>query len=424
MPANTPEPIKRPPLQTRTEMGCLSHTAAGLQKAAPPNLMGNGQAAAIPISIWVDPLLDAVDVRCWGLIRTQAVSGAAAALSLNQLLQGQLHYAKATVSKVIYVLRLTRWMTLCQRPGSNEASPNRYVVHDTPCTLKEAMHLDAQYLTFVEKQLTHKNKQVRHIAQTVWKDYQASVAHDGCLLAQNDAAPNSSFIDQLNRNVRPIQYFKQDEDPPVQRVNATAESPVQKMNPVKNSNVANKKQRLSDVVQKLNQDDRVCSSSLLNIINNNKTTTTGCIKFETEKGAKIPLIYPPEFNADEIKLAELYLKRIEPALQQAFLDETAAKIDAKRKTSNPVRNPIGYLSWLCQSHSRGLTALTSLSVRYAEKRALALKKQEEKPKGCIEPMGQVTDKKNRVQSAEDYKSRIIALRAGLNLSKQPVGLRA
>ena len=136
------------------------------------------------------------------------------------------------------------------------------------------------------------------------------------------------------------------------------------------------------------------------------------------------MIYPPEFNADEIKLAELYLKRIEPALQQAFLDETAAKIDAKRKTSNPVRNPIGSLSWLCQSYSQGLTALTSLSVRYAEKRALALKKQEEKPKGCIESMGQVTDKKNRVQSAEDYKSRIIALRAGLNLSKQPVGLRA
>ena len=133
------------------------------------------------------------------------------------------------------------------------------------------------------------------------------------------------------------------------------------------------------------------------------------------------MFFPKEFNASEIKLAELYLKRIEPELQQAFLDETAAKIETKRKTSNPVRNPIGYLAWLCNAHMQGNTVLTSLGVRYAEKRARELKnkldKQVERPREQIHPERVQATKNNGTRSAEDYKSRLIEFRAGLNLGK-------
>ncbi|MCK5190767.1 MAG: hypothetical protein KAR12_12000, partial [Methylococcales bacterium] len=74
--------------------------------------IGNWQDA-IPRSIWVDPSLSAVDVRSWGIIRTQAVSGSAVMLSLNNLLATTLGYSNATVSRVIYILRLTRWISLC-----------------------------------------------------------------------------------------------------------------------------------------------------------------------------------------------------------------------------------------------------------------------------------------------------------------------
>ena len=367
---------------------------------------------AIPRSIWVDPALDAVDVRSWGVMRTQAASGSAGNLSLNQLLKDQLHYSKATISKVIYVLRLTRWISLCSKPSSSETGPqgNQYTVHDTPCTINDAIHLDAHYLAFVKKQLTHTNKQISNIAQWVWKSIQASVAHDEHFLAQKLSGATSSFIKQLNKNVNTIQYFNRDKKHHIHRV--------QKMNPVIKNSENNKKQSLDDQVHYLNLGNDV-GSSLLNL-NNNKTTTTNLIRFEKESDLKIPLIFPNEFNASEIKLAELYLKRVETELQQAFLDETAAKIETKRKTSNPVRNPIGYLAWLCNAHTQGLTALTSLSIRYAEKRERELKMKIEnqpgKPKERINPRGQVADK-SRTQSVEDYKSRIIDLRASLNLSK-------
>jgi hypothetical protein len=56
--------------------------------------------------------------------------------------------------------------------------------------------------------------------------------------------------------------------------------------------------------------------------------------------------------------------------RQAFLDETAAQIERKRQTQRPIRNPIGFLDWLCSEYSQGNNRLTSLSVRYQEQRQM------------------------------------------------------
>ena len=96
-----------------------------------------------------------------------------------------------------------------------------------------------------------------------------------------------------------------------------------------------------------------CSSS--KDIFNKKTTTTnseGIYKNEVEKN-NCELIFPQEFNKNEIKLAQMYLKSFEPELRQSFLDETAAQIINRRKTHNAIRNPVGYLSWLCNEYGKG-----------------------------------------------------------------------
>jgi hypothetical protein len=81
-----------------------------------------------------------------------------------------------------------------------------------------------------------------------------------------------------------------------------------------------------------------------------------------------PLTYPPDFNASERELAELYLKQVAAELRQAILDETAAQIQAKRTSSKPIRNPVAFLGWLCHEQAKGNPVLTSLNIRYRDNR--------------------------------------------------------
>jgi 1,2-phenylacetyl-CoA epoxidase catalytic subunit len=72
----------------------------------------------------------------------------------------------------------------------------------------------------------------------------------------------------------------------------------------------------------------------------------------------------------EITLALSRLDQLPEELRQTFLDETAAQIERKRQTQHPIRNPIGFLDWLCSEYSQGNNRLTSLSVRYQEQRQM------------------------------------------------------
>ncbi|MGH8566833.1 MAG: hypothetical protein ACREXU_02175 [Gammaproteobacteria bacterium] len=64
----------------------------------------------------------------------------------------------------------------------------------------------------------------------------------------------------------------------------------------------------------------------------------------------------------------MYLRGIDPELQQALLDELAGKIQAQAKTARPVRNPIGLLAWMCKEAKAGLAPLTSAHLRCRERR--------------------------------------------------------
>lgn len=340
--------------------------------------IGNWQDA-IPRSIWTDATLSAMDVRSWGVIRTQAVNGSAVMLSLNTLLKETLGYSKATISRVVYVLRLTRWISLCStlRTETGRFKGHIYAIHDSPVPLHDAIYLDKDYLDFVKKQLTHNNQAIRQLAQTIWQVIQETESENH--------APYSTAEQALDRLVNSASA-SDPESVQVQILNLGQKSRVQKMNPVAKHQVqilnlvnekyeTNENQQLNIQVQKMNLAP-ICSSSFNN--NFNKTTTTNSEGIFKKAGSKIEppsdrtilpdLIFPKAFNQNEIKLARMYLKKIDEELQQKFLDETAAQIKQREKTSNPIRNPVGYLSWLCTEHRRGNTYLTSAHIAFQAQR--------------------------------------------------------
>jgi len=346
--------------------------------------IGNWQDA-IPRSIWVDPSLSAVDVRSWGIIRTQAVSGSAVMLSLNNLLATTLGYSNATVSRVIYILRLTRWISLCStlRADSGKFRGNIYAIHDNPVLLGDAIYLDSHYIAFVKKQTTHNNKAIRTLAKTIWQVISESIHQENVFQSPVVNTGVSDFLNQLvntkvsqttKSNFTRVYNLNVDEISHVQKLNGGTKHQVQFLNLAETKKETPVNQQDNFHVQKLNVapicSSRCSRSSLNNKEINNKTPTTNSVgnSKHDKKEIQENLIYPKAFNANENKLAEMYLKKIEFDLQQDFLDETAAQIKQRSKTSNPIRNPIGYLAWLCSEHGKGNTFLTSAYLKYQEQR--------------------------------------------------------
>jgi len=337
--------------------------------------IGNWQDA-IPRSIWVDKELDSREVRSWGIIRTQAIHSSAVMLSLNKLLMGKLDYSNATVSKIIYVLRLTRWISLCSqlRTQSGKFKGNIYAIHDTPLSIADSIYLDKEYLTFVQQQISHKNKKISKLAESIWQGLANSVKNDANFLQADSSELISQSIrglsvgqaegSELNRHVY---ILNMDENSHVYILNAVENSHVQNLNMVDKNMLTDTNQTLNNHVQNLNA-ATTCSSS--KDIFNKKTTTTnseGIYENGIEK-KHCELIYPQEFNKNEIKLAQMYLKNIGAELKQSFLDETAAQIINRRKTHKAIRNPVGYLSWLCNEYGKGNLYLTSLYLKHQEQR--------------------------------------------------------
>ncbi len=367
-----------------TEINRLSGDAANGDKQTDSLVFIGNWQDAIPRSIWVDGLLSAIDVRSWGIIRTQAVNESAVILSLNNLLKDTLGYSNATVSRVIFILRLTRWISLCSklRTETGKFRGNIYAIHDHPVSLEDAIYLDSHYIEFVKKQTSHSNNAIRTLAQSVWQAIRASIHQESSF--QGTSLTNSVYgalsqlayqKDQENTsNNQAIHIFNlnQDRNSHVQKLNVDAKHPVQFLNVAEQKTESDKNQQHNIQVQNLNVEpicsSRCSSSSLIKKENNTSTTNSVGISKIVEHRVKDNLIYPQEFNANENKLADLYLQKIDLDLQQIYLDETAAIIKQRSKTNNPIRNPIGYLAWLCNEQSQGNTYLTSAYIKHQEQR--------------------------------------------------------
>ncbi|MCH9697758.1 MAG: hypothetical protein K0U68_06625 [Gammaproteobacteria bacterium] len=289
--------------------------------------MGHKQDS-IPRAIWFDPALQGIDVRAWGLIRTQLDADNPVTISLHSFLRQQLGHSKATVTRILYVLRLSRWITLCNTLHNTAGykQGHVYAVHDQAISITDTMALDPNYLDFVNRQTQHGYPYVSQLAKSI-------------------------HVEVKNAQVQTLNLGK----PKVQYLNL-GQSKVQKLNLGLNFK-DQQYQHDTAKVQKLNLGLTLCSSSLY------KTTTS-----KNPRARENDFHFPPSFTSAEIILALSRLDQLPDELRQPFLDETAAQIDRKRQTQTPIRNPIGFLDWLCSEYHNGQNRLTSLSVRYQEQR--------------------------------------------------------
>ncbi|NCG54475.1 STY4528 family pathogenicity island replication protein [Serratia fonticola] len=135
--------------------------------------MGNVHDA-IPRRLLLAKNLSPLDKTAWMMIRLYAQQNDGAIFPTYSELQRQLGspgHAQAsseTVSHVLVMLRLTRWLSLCKTvrdPVTGRIRGNIYAQHDEPLTARDAEAFDPQYLALVERCCRHKHKSIRVTAR-------------------------------------------------------------------------------------------------------------------------------------------------------------------------------------------------------------------------------------------------------------------
>ncbi|HCC5976569.1 TPA: helix-turn-helix domain-containing protein [Citrobacter koseri] len=158
-------------LERRADIGDVTQERSGLL------FMGNVHDA-FPRQLFLDPRLSPLDKTAWVMIRLYAQQNEGAVFPTYDELQVQLasaHSEKAsrdTVSRVLLMLRLTGWLSLCKRVRDDRGRVrgNIYAQHDEPLGYRDAETFDSGWLTLVEESCLSKNKAVRMTALAVVND--------------------------------------------------------------------------------------------------------------------------------------------------------------------------------------------------------------------------------------------------------------
>ncbi|MEL5589553.1 STY4528 family pathogenicity island replication protein [Serratia ureilytica] len=141
--------------------------------------MGNVHDS-IPRRLFLDTRLSPLDKTAWIMIRLYAQQNQGAVFPTYDELQLQLaspfngKASRETVSRVLLVLRLTGWLSLCRRVRDDKGRVrgNIYAQHDEPLSARDAETLDPTWLDTVAMGCAHKNRTVSQTAWSVLTDIQ------------------------------------------------------------------------------------------------------------------------------------------------------------------------------------------------------------------------------------------------------------
>ncbi|ELQ9311857.1 helix-turn-helix domain-containing protein [Serratia marcescens] len=150
--------------------------------------MGNVHDS-IPRRLLLDTRLSPLDKTAWIMIRLYAQQNQGAVFPTYDELQMQLaspfngKASRETISRVLLMLRLTGWLSLCRRVRDDKGRVrgNIYAQHDEPLSARDAETLDPTWLDTVATACRRKN---RMVSQTAWSVL-CDIQHDPTMRHQH-----------------------------------------------------------------------------------------------------------------------------------------------------------------------------------------------------------------------------------------------
>lgn len=305
---------------------------------------------SFPTAVIRDPVLEPVDKLVWMVIMLAVrETGANTAFPSYEAISRMANVSsRSTIARAIAILRASRWLTLCgrMRKASGRFLGNVYALHDEPLPLADVIHLDGDYMSFLNKAVSHGHARVRTVAQGVLASIDEDVG-DGrnvCALEHPIERRIQSAVGTGNEGPRRFFSFTRDV---IQQIRHDSMGNRQvRDHHDQNSNSVDTRVRKSNV-QKSNSG---CSS------NNKKTTTTSgkaSSKFVHAGEQGEQLVYPRRLGDNQRDIANRYLFTLAPDDRQPILDELEGRFQAELKGMKPVYDEISFLIRLCELMKSG-----------------------------------------------------------------------
>lgn len=372
--------------------------------------MGNWHQS-FPTLVVQDPVLEPVDKLVWMVIMLQAreTGGSTAFPRYDYLARKANVSSTSTVSRAIAVLRATRWLTLCARlrEASGRFRGNVYALHDEPLPLADALHLDPDYMKFLQQSLGHHHARVRLVAKGVLDTIDEDIQEGRDICAQGHPLERRMQAAEVIRQDSPRRYFAFSAKVMTQLRNVVSED-----SPGHRDQNSKADEIQLQILDPQNSKLGSCSSYI------NKTTTT-----RTTDGTKIsvpmdgepPLIYPKRLSDNQRELADRYLKSVPATSRQPILDELEGRFRSEQKGMKPVYDEIRFLHFLCRAANKGeFMPNLGINVRddriELEKARLRCLKQQER---------NLEEAKRRDRSIASGQQQLAEIRKSLNLPVHP-----
>ncbi|WP_440588715.1 STY4528 family pathogenicity island replication protein [Haemophilus influenzae] len=191
-------------------------------------LFFGNQHETVPTRLLYDPYLTPRAKFAWQLIKHKARDFQGGLFPsyevLGKLLSDKPYInaslSRKTVSQTLLLLRLTRWLTLCEtlRNDLGQIKGNVYLLHDEPIPILDAIQLNEDYLHLLHSATKHKDAVVRGVAihiidniladKTQWHyvshiDWMKARYQDYCSRIENqkDADFSSLNLDTIQQNL-------------------------------------------------------------------------------------------------------------------------------------------------------------------------------------------------------------------------------
>jgi hypothetical protein len=264
--------------------------------------------------------------------------------------------SRSTIARAIAILRVTRWLTQCARvrKTSGRFHGNVYALHDEPLPLADALHLDADYMSFLDNSRGHGHARVRTVAQGVLDSMDEDTQAGQDICARVDPIEHRIQSTVATQSGYPRRFFSFTRNV-VKRLRS--DSIQQKGGEIHHD-------QNSNTVGVRNSNSGSCSSYI------NKTTTTDTGKpsnFALTGEDNQPLVYPARLSDNHREIAARYLSALAPEQRQPVLDELEGRFQAEGKGMNPVYDELSFLNSLCKKMRRG-KFLPNLGVKVLDRR--------------------------------------------------------
>lgn len=300
---------------------------------------------AFPALLVQDPVLEPVDKVIWMVVcqHGQASGTGAAFPRYNEIARLANVASTSTVSRAIAILRVTRWLSLCVRvrDGGGRFRGNVYALHDEPLPLADAIHVDRDYMAFLQRAITHHHRRVRKVAAATLASIDDDIGEGKDILVGAHPIERRLIAAHTVTRRGGGRYFQ---------FSVPAMVHLRNQPSVKG---APRDQKSKPAKDRLRNSPPQKSNSVNGSSSYKNTTTTNNSRAEHADTIAGALIFPTRLSENQCAIAARYLEQVAGPQRQVVLDELEGRFRAEQQGAKPVYDELRYLHHLCRQATIG-----------------------------------------------------------------------